>query len=326
MRVLVLAVCLAMPAVVVAQPAPTPDEADRLLDEGTRLFAEEADYDGAMQAFQRSYQLRPSWKALNGIALVYQQQGRYVEAIETYERLLGEFGSTLSEGQTSTVKKRIAELEKRVVVLEVDVRQPGARVTVDGREVGVGPWKGRVRLLPGEHVVVATLEGHRTLDKHVVVEPGGQTALTIELEPEQVKVVVKEKPVRFERRLPAWVPWATMGAGVGLAVVGGGLHALAASDFDAFDESVADEAAMNPMCGIATCPADGDPDLKDRAELEQTAAISLYVVGGAALATGAVLLYVNQPRPVRERDGAGAASVTPIVGPDVAGVGVTIRY
>src|SRR5689334_5909884 len=83
-------------------PAPAPqDPADALLDEGTRLFTEQADYDGALQRFQESYRQRPSWKALNGSALVYQQQGKYVDAIATYERLLAEFGATLSAAQSS---------------------------------------------------------------------------------------------------------------------------------------------------------------------------------------------------------------------------------
>jgi hypothetical protein len=328
-----LALVLAVPTVARAQqppaapapPAAAPDEADRLLDEGTRLFTEDADYDGALHAFQQSYEIRASWKALNGMALVYQQQGKYVDAIDAYERLLRKFGPTLTEGQASTVKKRIGELEKRVVVLKLDVRQEGATVTVDGKEIAHGPWKGSVRLLPGEHVVVASLDGFRTLDRKVELAPGGDTALTIELEPEKVKVVVKEKSVKLVRRFPTWLPVATMGAGVGLALVGGGMHVWAASDFNAFDDSVAKAAMMNPNPDGSLKPQTGDTSLKSSGEIKQGTAITLYVIGGAALATGAVMLYYNRPRAVivDEKDApppaAPHAMVAPWFAPGAAG-------
>src|SRR5262249_31835327 len=135
-------------------------KAQALLDEGTRQFTEDADYEGARASFEESYRTKPSWKALNGVALTYQEEGRFLDALETYERLLGEFGASLSDAQRATVSKRTAELEKRIGVLAIDAPQQGVRVIVDGREQGVGPLTKEVRLLPGAHLVVATLEHH----------------------------------------------------------------------------------------------------------------------------------------------------------------------
>ncbi len=274
------------------QVAPGPHPADVLLDEGTRLFTEEADYDTALLRFQESYRQRPGWKALNGMALVYQQQGKYVEAIDAYERLLAEFGATLTDGQMTTVRRRLGELEKRVGVVVVKIAQDGAHVAIDGREIGRGPAEVRVRLLPGPHTLVATLDGHQTLTRRLEVEAAKPLPLAVQLEIEKVKVVVEQQAVRYERPYPTWVPWTTVGGGVALALVGGALHYSAAQDFDEFDALV--EAAVSSGHEAATV----DQSARESGELKQIAAISLYAVGGAAIATGVVLLFFNRPQPV----------------------------
>src|SRR5687767_9334991 len=140
-----LAFALGDPPRAHAQTPPTPaetqpaDEADRLVDEGSRLFTEDADYAGALEHFTRSYDLRPSWRALNGIAAVRSEQGRYVEALDLYERLQHEFGPTLSPKIAAAVEKRITAMLERVAFLAVEAPQAGVRVIVDGRVVGTGP-------------------------------------------------------------------------------------------------------------------------------------------------------------------------------------------
>ena len=272
-----------------AAPAPV-DPADALLDEGTSLFTLQADYDGALQRFQQSYDLRPGWKALNGMALVYQQQGKYVEAIESYERLLGEFGATLNEGQLATVRRRVGELEARVGVAVLTLVQDGTFVTIDGREIKRTGAETRVRLLPGRHTLVATLDGHETLSLRIDARAGVATPVAVELAAERVKVV--ERPVRFERRYPTWVPWAMLGGGVALAVGGGALHYSGVQDIDAFDRLVANRVP------VGSAPVAVPESLRRSGEVKQVAAVSLYAVGGAALVTGLVLVYFNRPHPV----------------------------
>jgi tetratricopeptide (TPR) repeat protein len=283
-----------------APAAPAVDPADALLDEGTHLFTEEADYDGALSRFQESYRTRPSWKALSGMALVYQQQGRYVEAIDTYERLLHDFGATLTDAQMSTVRRRLGELDQRVGVVVVKIAQPEAVVYIDGHEVSRGAGEVRVRVLPGPHTLVATLERHETLTRRIDAQPGHALPIDVRLGAERVQVVVQQQ--RFERPYPTWVPWLTMGGGVLLALTGGGLHYAAIQDFDAFDAKVAAEV---PVGGMAL-PV--DDAFKRSGERKQDAAISLYALAGVTAATGLVLLFFDRPRPVESR-AAGSARV-----------------
>jgi hypothetical protein len=264
-------------------------EAQRLLDEGTRLFTDEAAHEAAREAFEKSYKLEPSWRALNGIALTYQEQGRYLDAIETYEQLLREFGTSLTSVQRETADKRIAALEVRVGRVDVGVEQ-SARVVLDGREIGTGPLHVSTRVMPGHHVVVATSPGHQTWTRTIDVGAGQSASLSIVLEAE--RVVVRTRPVQLERPLPPWMPWTAVASGVALAGIGGLLHVAASSSFDTFDASVRGSAGSPPM------PVPGDVDARERGELENKLALTCVIAGGVLAIGGGVLFSINQPRPV----------------------------
>jgi hypothetical protein len=66
---------------------------------------------------------------------------------------------------------------------------------------------------------------------------------------------------------------------------------------------------------------EGDPDARDRARTENIVAVSLFVVGGAALASGVAMLVLNQPRvvPADERP---RSAVAPIVGRGTVGLSI----
>jgi hypothetical protein len=289
---LALALAIAAPA---GAAEPSADErADQLLEEGTRLFTEDADYEGARRRFEESYAVRPSWKALNGVALTWQGQGRFIEALQTYERLEAEFGAGLSDGQRATVTRRIGELAARIGVIEIEARQPEALVLLDGKRVGQGPYRGSARVLPGSHLVLGTLAGHQPFTQLVEVGAGETARVQVELQSEKVRLVVEEREARWARRFPRWLPWTVGGAGHALAAAGGLFSLAAASNYDDFDAMVA-EAAGDPPAAIPV-----DEGLRERADVQKTIATSLYVAAGAAVVGGVVLLIANQPYRVGE--------------------------
>ncbi len=298
MRTLLVASILLLAAPTPAraqQPAPDPDP-DALLDEGRRLFTDEDDFDGARELFNRSYDARPSWQALNGIALTWQKQARWVRALETYERLRAEFGPELAAKQLETVDRRIADLGKRVAVLTLDVPAAGAAISVDGEPVGQGPFHGNVRLDPGGHLVGASLADHRPYTERVTLAAGQTTTLAVKLVPIAVKVVVvPPKPVATQRRFGTWIPWAALTGGAGLLVIGSLADLAAERDFDRFDDMVAAAGGDMP----APVPVD-DASLRS-GERKRTAATILYVAGGLAVTSGAVLLLLNRPRPIESK-------------------------
>jgi hypothetical protein len=272
-------------AIAGADPDP---EAQRLLDEGTRLFTEDASYEAAREAFQHSYEIAPSWRALNGIALTYQEQGRFLDAIVTYEKLIAELADTLTPEQRATVDKRRAALDSKVGVVEVAAEQAGAAITLDGNSVGIAPLARPVRVMPGRHVVVATLEGYRPLTRTFDIAAGQRVPARLVLEPE--RVVVRTAPVQLERRMPRWVPYATLAGSGAVLIAGGVLNLAARASFDEFDAGVAADSMPKSVFG--------DRATYDRGVLENRLAVGAFVAGGLGAIAGALLVALNQPRPV----------------------------
>lgn len=287
MRACILSLAILVAGIPVAH-ADDP-EAQKLLDEGTRLFTEQAAHDSARATFERAYAIEPSWRALNGIALTYQEQGRLVYALATYEKLLATFDAVLTDNQRATVKARFAALEAKIGVVEL-VAEQGASVSIDSDDIGTGPLRKPIRLLPGRHVIIAKLAGHQTLTRTIEVVAGQRTSLDLVLEPERVVVKVEQTPL--VRRYPKWLPFAVFGGGATIAITGGILHTLSRRDFRGFDDSVEATAGFPPTA------VSGDQGLHDRAVLEQRLAIGSYVLGGLALIASGVLYAINQPRPV----------------------------
>ncbi|AUX22471.1 uncharacterized protein SOCEGT47_029740 [Sorangium cellulosum] len=107
-----------------------------------------------------------------------------------------------------------------LAAIEIRCDEPGAAVRIDGKPWFVGPGTARRMVTPGEHVVMARKDGYFTVVEPLLVlagkEASGQLALSVDT-------------LIVQRRWPAWIPWATLGAGAALGLVGGGLmwHARA---------------------------------------------------------------------------------------------------
>ena len=267
--------------------APGSEESRRLLEEGQRLYSDDADYAQALDRFRRSYRLSPSWQALSGIALVYQQQGHDVEAYDTYQQLLDEFEAVLGEERLARARRRAEALRARIGTIALDAAQPGLRVVVDGVVIGTGPLHREVRVMPGPHTVVATLAGHDSFTHAIDVAAGGSASLSIRL----AEALMDVKTTHTVRPMPVWIPWATIGAGALLAGGGALLHLDATHDVDLAHAAENRELMSNPNQLV---------DLRDReefrrAEIKNGVAIGMWVGAGATLVTGIVLALRNTP-------------------------------
>lgn len=119
------------------------------------------------------------------------------------------------------------------------------------------------------------------------------------------------------------MPWVVAGTGMVVTAAGGGLYLQARSDYASFDKS------FNAECMPDGC-RDGElPELAsqlDRARtLETTARISL-VVGGAALAAGAVLVFLNEATEPKQERATARTFVVPALGPETAGITAGISF
>jgi hypothetical protein len=151
------------------------------------------------------------------------------------------------------------------------------------------PGKIRRTLLAGEHLVVASMRGFLTHTRPLVLSPGSNHS-------EVIKLVSIESAVETRRRWKTWKPWTVVAGGAGVALLGGGLMALARSDMQRYSDSFAQ------VCPEG-CPDQEIPEsvsgLETRAKLENTIGISALALGGAGVAVGVVLVVLNRPYTVQ---------------------------
>jgi tetratricopeptide (TPR) repeat protein len=206
-------------------------------------------------------------------------------------------------------------VEKQLAQVELTCDEPGATVSLDGKVVFTAPGRYEGLVRPGAHTFVAAKEGHAPTNLSRSLPAAEKTTVAL-------KLYTAEDLTRYQRRWPAWRPWAVLGAGAAVALAGGALHMQAKGSFEDFDTRIA-------QCG-GCVPTPDVSDLRTRGDSQQQLAFGAYAVGGAAVVTGAILLYINRPQAYRisvdEAASPPGVSVTPVVSGHDGGILATFRF
>jgi hypothetical protein len=253
-------------------------EAKRLRDEGVRLV-DRGELARGLADFERAYALYPSPNLLFNIGLVHERLGRIGEAVAAFEQFLAE-ATTAPPDARAFSTARLAELEPQVARLEIAVAPADASLLVDGRPVHVRRARD-LPVMPGAHEITATRVGYRAGATKVTVALGERqrVALTLAaapLMPPPPGVLADDSATRRTRRRLRDAGLGVGSFGVASVVVGAGLAALTAS---------LEQRINHPKDGTPY-----DPSLVGRAQTSQSLEIACFTIGGAAVATAAVLL------------------------------------
>jgi hypothetical protein len=281
-------------------------EAQRLLGVGNQLLIDGkvaealAKYEEALRSWDH-----PAIRFNMVRALI--QLNKPVEAQANLEKALKYGAAPLEEGvyqEALTVKVLLAN---QVADIEVGCEQDGVKVTLDTEPLLSCPGRQTRRLEPGKHLLVSTKENFLTDTKEVIVMGGTKETVT-------VKLIALEKAGVEKRRWASWKPWAVVGAGALIGGVGGLLQWRATVAMDDYERAVGRE------CADTGCtPQQLDDALiadKERtAKLYNKIAIGTMAAGGATIAIGAALVFMNRPY-----------TVYPEVGAKSAGVNVALRF
>ncbi|MBW2457555.1 MAG: PEGA domain-containing protein [Deltaproteobacteria bacterium] len=199
---LVLTIAFLVSPLSVAQPKqPTileelPAEAHDDWNSAKQLYAD-GNFNGAAVHFRQVYQASKNPRVLFNIGVCQKKLGRYAEAISTWEKQLA-FRSKLTEATITKVERAIATLQEYVSTLDVKANEAGAKLFIDGREVGETPFLAPVRIDVGEQKLVLKKEGFKPAEKTITVAKGKPAKVTFELEPEalmtRVTVTVEGAP------------------------------------------------------------------------------------------------------------------------------------
>jgi hypothetical protein len=208
-----------------------------------------------------------------------------------------------------------------IASLEVTCDEPGAVVSVDGKEILEGPGTIHLLVRPGQHEVVARKDGYLTTHHTIVTVSEKPVSLDMRLLPQKKATV----PVR---RWPAWQPWAVVGAGVGVGLAGGLFEWRSDVNNRSYHNLFVDYCDM----GEEKCPIDQYPGpVKSRwtryvwyRRLGHGASLT----GAMAALSGLVLVYLNREQHIDnpERQNLVHVSVTPSITPDASGLSMNFNF
>lgn len=218
---------------------------------------------------------------------------------------------------------------KQLAWIDVTCSKLGAKVSIDNKEVFVvekdKPNRYQARITIGKHTVIAEKTGYNAQVDATYIEPG-QT-FRIEL-----KLYTSEELTRYTRRWKArWMPFAVIGGGVLVAGVGGLMERSAQSSYDDFDAEVArcNTESNNNGCESTAALT----DMKKSGDTKRTLGYVGYGLAGAAIVTGAILVYLNRETSYeitadeyKKQLAKKQVSFTPLVVPGMAGAMIHGRF
>jgi hypothetical protein len=260
------------------------------------------------------------------LALALLNMDQPIEVYDSLEKAI-KFGSApLEKDKFEHAKEYMLLVKQQIAEIDVSCAKAGAKVSVDGKEVFTvkagepGRYVGRVRV--GKHTFVAEKPGYNAQVDAPFIGPG---------EPFRIELTLytAEELTRYRRKWnKTWMPYAVVGGGLAVGMIGGVLSLSAKSSYEEFDTEVSrcNAASMSGGCTDASVMS-----IRDSGDTKKTLGYIGYAVAGGALVTGLVMAYMNRNESYQitadeyrrqEREKAAARSAvtfTPVVGPDMSG-------
>jgi hypothetical protein len=262
--------------------------AKQFLDRGNALFLEKK-YSDALEQYKQAVGAWDHPAIRFNIVRCLIQLDRPVDASDNLKLALRFGAAPLEEAVYSEALAYEKLLANQIATVAVDCAQPGVKVSLDGQALSTCPAREVRRVTPGAHQLVGSKPGFLTRTVEVIVIGGTERQVALSLDP-------VEKAARIEHRFAIWKPWVVFGGGFAIAAIGGAVNLSAAGDMNEFDRAVA------AKCPTTSCTPDQlaseTRDIKQPAETKSAIGVGLMIGGGAIIATGAVLLYLNQGRTV----------------------------
>jgi hypothetical protein len=153
-----------------------------LFDEGTALYSK-GDFAGAAQKFEASFAARPVPVTKFNIARAWEQAGETIKAIDAWQAWLAMSPASPerpnAEQSLAALGQKLAKLG--VQALTITSLPVGARVSVDGRFVGLTPVT--VELTPTRHLLRLDVDGRVPVERPIVVSLERPSVEAFELAP-----------------------------------------------------------------------------------------------------------------------------------------------
>jgi tetratricopeptide (TPR) repeat protein len=173
-----LAIALFTAATAAADDSGSNRDAAKHFQRGVALYSE-TDYRGALVEFKRAYATSPNVAVLYNVGETEYQLQDYASALGTFERYLGEAGTT--EPHRGEVESTVEILRSRVGHLAITTVPSGAEITVDDTGVGRTPFEKSLMVSIGRRKVVASMAGHTPVSRYVDVAADDNVSVSLVL-------------------------------------------------------------------------------------------------------------------------------------------------
>jgi hypothetical protein len=199
--VMLVVLAIATPVLAAPKAGQTAEqkEADRHFKSGVALY-KEAKYAEALAEFERAYEIAPHPLVLYNIATCHRELSHYGEAVKYYERFLAEGKGKVPPARLKEAQTELDGVLARIARVTITIKGgEGAKVILDGAELGTMPIDGPLIVPPGEHRIVVRAEGKQAAERSLRVASGDEVEVTLQLHDEPKRPVVEtlevERPV-----------------------------------------------------------------------------------------------------------------------------------
>jgi len=150
-------------------------------DSAVALFTR-GKYASAKADFIAAYEISRDPRVLFNVAVCEKNLERFAAAVDTFKRELAEGAGKLSAAEVTEINNVVSGLERFVATVTVNVSEPGAKVFVDGEEVGISPLPAPIRVSSGDRLISARKTGFNEASRKITVTGGATSELSLKLE------------------------------------------------------------------------------------------------------------------------------------------------
>lgn len=138
----------------------------------------------AAQEYEQADQIEPSPAAAEGIAKARDALHDDVKAYAAFSAMLRDYPQALSPNLRRYAQKRLQALARQTGTFNVKIIETGARVSLDGLDVGTTPLPVPLRVTPGTHRLRVSKAAFQDSSLEPVAVAGVEVAVPIVLAPE----------------------------------------------------------------------------------------------------------------------------------------------
>ncbi len=279
-----------------AQSAGDKATAEALFSDGRRLMSQ-SNFREACPKFEASLRLDPGVGAMLNLGDCYEKNGQTASAWAEFREAVSAARSAGSKDREDLARQRAAALEPKLSRLTIVAGKQSVQVTRDGTAVDAAAFGTAMPVDPGRHLIEVTAPGKQKWSKTIDVATNA-ARVSLEVPPLQDDGSTgKATPITTP--VPGGPPTDTPsgpsdGSTQRTLAIGAGVVGIVGIGAGAFFGLKASSSWSDAKKGCVTYPSGCSPQaVSDKSDASSSATLSTvgFIVGGVALAGGAVLWF-----------------------------------